>query len=331
MRKRLTIADRRLTIVPPNRSRLSAHTLFTCIVLVLGALTIALQSGCDRKHTPTSQTETSTLRIVSFSPALSRTLVDLGLAANIVGRSPYCSSLDQSIPVVGDLNNVDYEQLVRLNPTLIVVQPPAGGVDANLVEVAKRHNWRIVDWRLNGIADIRAMVRELAAAIDEPDATRTLAIKANAEAFAANLDRALAADATRSVFGGRVLMVNAVDPVMAFGAGTYLDDVLHALGAVNAVTEKEGTGWAQLSLEDVYRLKPDAIILVKPSAKPDELTHDLGPLATIEAPAVSEHRLALLAHADAYLPSTSVVGVAEELRAILQRFAENAPAADNRK
>ena len=53
-------------------------------------------------------------------------------------------------------------------------------------------------------------------------------------------------------------------------------------------------------------------------------------MATIDAPAVKASRLAMLNHIDAELPSSGVIGVAAQLRSILQRFAAGAPSADNR-
>src|SRR5436190_23420947 len=47
--------------------------------------------------------QATTVRLVSLSPAITRTLVDFHLESNIVGRTPHCYSVDKSIPVVGDL------------------------------------------------------------------------------------------------------------------------------------------------------------------------------------------------------------------------------------
>ena len=122
-------------------------------------------------------------------------------------------------------------------------------------------------------------------------------------------------------------MVSSVNPALAYGAGTYLNDILHALGGTNAVSER---GWVQLSLEDIVRLAPDAIIRVMPGGDESELLRELGPLASIHVPAVTANRLAMLNHMDAELPSSGLIGVAAQMRLILQRFAENAPPSDNR-
>lgn len=298
---------------------------------VLACLVALCVTACDERSSssPSSQPAREVgPRIVSLSPAISRSLVDLDLAKFIVGRTPYCTALDESIPIVGDLLTIDYEQLIRLNPTHILVQPPAAGVDPHLAALAENKGWSIGAWRLDGIDDIRALVSGLAGMICpalQADECDTLRIKASR--IDEQINAALAASADASVFTGRVLMIGSANPVLAYGNGTYLDDILQALGGKNAVADD---GWVQLSLEDIVRLAPDAIIRVRPGGSEAELTSELGPLATIDAPAVKASRLAMLNHIDAELPSSGVIGVAAQLRSILQRFAAGAPSADNR-
>ncbi len=320
MNWRLRIVDSRLTFVDVHRWRCRA------LLAIVAACLFAILA-CERKPIGSTQPAASQPRIVSLSPALSRTLIDLGLGGSVVGRTPYCSSLDQSIPVVGDLQTIDYEALVRLNPTHILVQPPAGGVDAHLAEVARQYGWAIADWQLNSLDDIRSTLREIPERLYATQSPERSDVSRRASDLLAHLDSAVAPANQQPPYRGRTLMVSAVDPVMAFGSGTYLDDVLRALGGVNAVSDR---GWVQLSLEDVVRLAPAGIILVKPGAMEVDLPNDLGPLATIDAPANSSGHRALLAHQDAFLPSSSVAGVAEQLRSILTRFAESATASDNR-
>lgn len=309
-----------------RRPRLWAATILASIAWLLLGLV-----ACEGERDSTTQPAgTSALRIVSLSPAISRTLVDLELAKFVVGRTPYCTSLDSSVPVVGDLLSIDYEQLIRSNPTHVLVQPPADGIDRTLVQLATQRGWAIADWQLNGLADIRAVVAELPAQLHPKDDPARSSLQQKSDALIADLNAALASP-FEDGWGYResrsVLMVNAVDPVMAFGVGTYLDDLLQAFGEQNVVKDR---GWVQLSLEDIVRLAPEAIILVKPDADPAKLTNDLGPLATIDVPAVKADRIAVLGDHDALLPSSAVVNVARELRAILERFADGGAAADNR-
>ena len=50
-------------------------------------------------------------RVASTSPAITDSLVELGLADHIVGRSGFCTSVPKSVPVVGDLRDFDAERL----------------------------------------------------------------------------------------------------------------------------------------------------------------------------------------------------------------------------
>lgn len=286
--------------------------------LLAGALAVA----CQRSDAPADDTAAAppTPRIVSLSPALSRTLLDFGLGDRVVGRTPFCSFLDQAIPVVGSLYDVDYERLIRLDPTHILVQRPRSGLDPQLDQLARERGWTIGQWSINTIEDIEASIRELPGTLygDRPqpraEATRRAAELLNEIASALS-------PGGGELWRGRTLLVSNTDPVLVFGRGTYLDDILSALGGSNAVTR---AGWAELSLEDVVRLDPEAMILVREAGTrvPREAA---GALAALDITAVAERRIAVLIHPDANLPSSGVIGVARELRRVLGELAERAP------
>ena len=99
------------------------------------------------------------LRIVSLSPAVSRTLVDLGLDETVVGRTPFCDALDAGVQIVGDLHELNYEMLVQLQPTHVLVQPPASGPKPELVAECAARGYDLLTWHLNGLRDIEQMVR----------------------------------------------------------------------------------------------------------------------------------------------------------------------------
>lgn len=278
---------------------------------------LLLCGGCARDETPAENAETpqaneaSALRIVSLSPAISRTLADLGLAGQIVGRTPFCASVDRATPIVGDLHNLDYEQLVRVKPTHVLVQPPASGLDSELVQLASQRNWQLHTWRLNDIADIEHMLSELPEALDRPD------LREDAASLRGRIDEASQPDAT---WTQPTLIIANSDPISAFGSGTYMHDILTALGGVNAATQDN---YPQFTLEDIVRMNPAAIVLVRPGASAGaDAADSLGPLVSLEIDAVRTGRVAVLRHADAYLPSSALVEVADELRAILRDFAD---------
>ena len=117
-------------------------------------------------------------------------------------------------------------------------------------------------------------------------------------------------------------LLSGIDPVMAFGNDTYLHDVLTRFGGTNAITAR---GWVQLSLEDLVRLDPEAVVLVmdRVPAEAPPATVALSALGGLDIEATRAGRLDLLAHPDAMLPSSGVTGVARAMREVLHRLAED--------
>ena len=268
----------------------------------------------------------SDLRIASLSPAVSRTLVDLGLEARIVGRSPFCDFLDPAIPIVGDLRNVNYERLIELDPTHVLVQTSQKGIDPTLRELAVEHGWRLEQWSgVDSIDDIERMVRELPAILCAPGSGELEELTARSAELLNTIAAALAPGrGAGELWRGRTLLVYALTPVGVFGRGTYLHDVLVRFGATNAVS---ADGWVELTLEDITRLNPQAIIVIRPSprgtaVKPTDAMEAAGVLATLDVDAVRAGRIEILTHPDALMPSTAISEVAGEMCRILRRLKE---------
>jgi ABC-type hemin transport system substrate-binding protein len=215
--------------------------------------------------------------------------------------------------VVGDLNRIDYERLVRLNPTHIVLQPPSTGIDAGLIRLATERGIVVRGWpHLDGVADIRRLVHELPGSVAGDGTVLNSRMAVRAAEIEAALDDLLD-PRNKPRFSDDVMVIGRMNPVLAFGRGTYLDDVLSALGARNAVASR---GWVQLSLEDVIRINPQVIVLVAGGASGGEPT-DLSRLHDLPVGAAESGRVAVLRHPDALLPSSAIVEVAAALRRIL--------------
>ncbi len=275
-----------------------------------------LVCGCRQAEPPAAPP--GPLRIVSMSPAISRTLVDFGVQDKIVGRSAWCASLDPAIPVAGDLYDVDYERLIRLEPTHVLVQPPSTGLDPTLQRLAAERGWVIGRWTFDTLDDIEQMVREVPELLYPQGGVSRAAATARAADLLNRIAAALT-PGTAARWRGRTLLVADTDPaILVFGHGTYLHDVLTALGGRNATTTR---GWTELSLEDVVRLDPEAIILVRDRGPADiGPLEAAGPLASLDTTARREGRIAVLWHADAMLPSTAVIDVAEQMGQVLERL-----------
>jgi ABC-type hemin transport system substrate-binding protein len=204
---------------------------------------------------------TDALRIASLSPAMTECLVELGLGGCIVGRTPWCQTGAERVPVVGTLLDIDVESLVRCEPDVIVVQPPAQGMDPSVQRLADAHGWRVHAWRIDGLDDARATMRGLVDAVhaavgDVPDGVRE-----RHRRWEGRLDAALMPIPRATEPGGapRALVVMGGIEGIAFGRGSYLDDALSRLGVRNAL---DRPGYPSIGMEDIIRMSPDVIVVV---------------------------------------------------------------------
>lgn len=286
------------------------------VTRVLLIVALALLSSCEGRTSTHTDGPKSELRIVSLSPAFSRMLVDLGAEPFVVGRTKWCASLDSGVPVIGDLSGFDFESLVRIRPTHVVVQPPATGLDRELLRAADIHGFLLFSRAgLDSLEDIAETVESLAAWLDDGSMER------RAETLAEALrDIDARADSDRRDNPLRVLIATIDADIRAFGSDTYLSEIFRAHGLVNAV---EDSGWPALGMEDVARLQPDAIVIVNESSgEHEDVADSLGPLGRVECDAIRDGRIAVMRNPEALLPSTGLLEVDEEVAAIVQTWNE---------
>lgn len=262
---------------------------------VVVLLAIAL-GGCDRGATDAT---VRTDGIASLSPAMTTIIRDLGAESRLVGRTPWCRGIDDR-PVVGALDGADAEMLLRLRPAVVVVQPPATGIDPVVLDLQGRLGFTLIARRLDGARDVAAVVAALRdAGVGDP---------ARAEARLAAVEAVLsAASAPRSADAPRVLILHSIDPFSTAGAETYLDEIVRAAGGINAVAL---AGWRTLGAEEVVGLAPDVVLLVTGGLADPEV------VATL--PWAASPRIVVLDSAEAVEPSSRMPEVVDAVRGLLE-------------
>lgn len=227
------------------------------------ALPLALVcAACERTEPapPQSADAQRAARIVSLSPGVTATLVELGAAHLLVGRTPWCVGAP-NVPAVGTLLDIDAEALVRASPTLVFVQPAAQGIPSTLVDLAQVKGWSVVPIQLVTLDDCRRAVKDVAAVCaplcGDPQRGQ---MREDAARLGAAFDAATAPIAGAS--GKRILAVLCAEEdaeLLAFGSDSYLMEALAAQGFTAAVPR---AGYQALGLEDLLRIRPDIMILL---------------------------------------------------------------------
>jgi len=301
---------------------LSRNGIIFSIVFIVG---LALLATLARRviHGPPGSYADET-RIVALSPALAIMLKDIGVEDQIVGRHGFDLVLDKSVPVCGDQAGIDYEQLLRVEPTHVLIEWGARELPPRLSELAGEHRWTVVDYSLETIDEIKTAADDLEqrfildpALAKDPNAALSLAPLSD------TITQALRPRV--GAYEGRTLLLISANPPAALGPDSFHQDVLESLGGVSAL--QEGARYQELDAEDVLRLAPDAIVLIVPRS-PDEPPTErdplelLGVLATLEIPAVRNGRVALIDDPLALTPSSAVVRLAKEMGDAIVSFSE---------
>ena len=295
----------------------------------------------------TRATTAPELRLVVLSPALAVTLVDLGLEDAIVGRHGYDMVLRESVPVCGDQGGIDYERLLSVDPTHVLLEWGARELPERLRTLAGQRGWEISNHRLLTLDHVATTADDLyerfvrrgptesmppelsgflpnsaSASNPIPGAVRT---ESDVPRPGRRMAAAWGARDDRELFTGTVLLLGSIDPISALGPGSAHHELLVRMGATPALTE--GAPWITLDAEDLIALDPGAIVLIAPrprSATPGSSSAPPELRQTVDALALNAARhghLALIDHPHALLPSTALIDVADDLRDILEGWA----------
>jgi len=263
--------------MPPYHRNLAASR--AVIISVLAALLLAC--GCRRAAQPPAapmeppplrevvevpdyvaqpvvvgdETEAGPERIISTAPQLTETACALGLRDRLVGRGSFCIHPPgiETVPSVGSLLDVNLEEVVRLEPDLVLISGQSQLIRDRFDHVGIRYE-SLPD---SSLEDVFAAIGKLGRLTGRP-------------ATAAHLTKALRTD-LRSLVADyrprhqrRVLMLTGKldspprSPWVA-GPGSYLSELLELAGHRNAA-EGLGRPYAQISLEELLTLDPEVIL-----------------------------------------------------------------------
>lgn len=192
-------------------------------------------------------------RIVSLNPSLTAILTALGASDRLVGVDEYSAQEIEavaSLPQVGGLFNPSLEAVLELQPDLVILVPSAEQ------------------------RDFRSRLSELGVRVESFENVRFDQVLENIERLGVLAGRRGAAarrieeisrvrEAARSVSRGRseqkVLMVLQRDPLYVVGKGSFIEDMLTQLGAVNSAAVFDEP-YPRVSREWLVANGPDVLI-----------------------------------------------------------------------
>lgn len=259
-------------------------------------------------------------RIVSFVPSLTEVAFDLGLGPGLVGVSSFDTWPQEvaRLPRLGGVVDPDLEQMLALEPDLILTTPSVKGVEA----LARSQKIPMVSVRTDTMGQIFQAYHELgqAAGVPERAQERVQALQSQLEAL-------------RPPPGTprpRVLLVVGRTPgslsgLYAAGQGSFMDDLLQRAGGQNALAPTLGQ-WPQINKEALLASPPDVILEFAPQGldaaqETRQAREAWAALPQLEA--VKQGRVHRLVGSHLLLPGPRVV---QTVRAMRQVIHAEAPA-----
>jgi len=274
------------------------------LVLVAGlAWAAALVAGCaDSAPSAPPPGQGKPLRILSLTPNITEILFAMGLGEKVVGRSTYCTYPPevQAVPAVGDTLQINFQEVIRLQPTIALL-------------VTRRDE---VPRRLQGLG-VRTVSLQSDRMNQMLDAVLTIGRETGHEAAAQALLDRIQADlggVRRSVAGlsrPKVLfafpMTVGSSRIMVAGRGTFVGDLLDVAGAENAYPET--ADWPTVGPQQVVALAPEIVIInaTGEDAPPDRAQAIRRAWASLESvPAVANGRVHVLTEPYLTIPGPRV-------------------------
>ena len=247
------------------------------IVTIISMLTIlSMFTGCGKSETAeTKAVEKAKLdragneitipddveKTISMAPSTTRVLIDMGLSDKIIAIDTnsyaYADQLSADIPQF-DMMAPDNEALVALEPDIIFTSGMSNLGGEDVFQPARDAGICVADIPSStSFDDIKKDIRFIGNATGED---------AKAEELVKEFDETI--EKVKSISGNianrkRVLFEISLPSeeypsIYTFGKGTYLDEMITTIGAVNVTGDQES--WISISEEEAISMNPDVII-----------------------------------------------------------------------
>jgi iron complex transport system substrate-binding protein len=218
-----------------------------CGLLAASALLTCCSRGAGPTTAPAGQK-----RVVSFSPAITQMMFDMGLGERVVGVTRLCElPAGARRPRVGDALSFNSEAILAVRPDVILTQTAAAKFQG-VLDVDS--HVKVVPLSIESLSDIPAAMLKIG---------RELGCEKVARRKADAFNRAVQAveRRVRILPRKRTIFVMGTDRPTAAGEGTFVADMITAAGGVNVGAAISGqTIWRPAQIEAIIAVRPDVLI-----------------------------------------------------------------------
>ena len=267
-----------------------------CVVRVMVAvLALAACRGSADSGAGSGSGGSAAPRIVTLSPSATEIVAALGATAWLVGVDDYSEfpAAVKTLPKVGTFMAPNLETIVRLRPTLVIVDD----VHAQQAAALSDRGIATVECAMHALPDVKAALHAVGVKLGKT---------AEADAVVAAIDKALDdAAAKKPAKHPRVLAVidresGGLGNIVAAGPGSWVDELVAVVGGDNTLAGA-ATRYPKISVEEVLRARPDVILDLSYAARASTAEWN-----DVDVPAVAARRVIVIQEPYVIAPSPRV-------------------------
>ncbi len=191
-------------------------------------------------------------RIVSLVPSATETIYLLGAQDVLAGVSDIDSAYGK--PVVGSMIKPDYEKLLSLRPTLVILTMP---MQRKVKEELEKMGLKTVDVNPESIEQIFESIMEIGRLTGREERARFVV-----DSLRKEVERLLSG----RKYNYTTFVELWLDPIYTAGDSTFIDDIISRTGLRNIFSDR--AGYFQVQQEQVISGNPQLIIISHRRVKP---------------------------------------------------------------
>jgi ABC-type Fe3+-hydroxamate transport system substrate-binding protein len=280
------------------------------LVLVIGLTACLATLSCDRS--PSARSAGGPRKVASLVPAATDMLLGMGAGDRLVGVSNFESAPEvKNLPRVGDYQTTDWETLARLRPDVMIIQIAPDRLPPGLKQRADDLGIELVNVQIERLEDVFDNIQRLGAVAGELEKGRVAA-----RTLRERLDAIREECASRPTVS--TLIVRDENGREVIGPDTFLGDLLNVVNATNAAAGL-AKRYPSIDREKLVSLRPEAVIVILPDAKPQSLAASARFWASVpEVPAVKDGRVRTITEGYALLPGPRLADIAQRMAECLR-------------
>lgn len=187
-------------------------------------------------------------RIISLAPNNTEILFALGLGDKIVGVTSFCDYPEEALEIekIGDFNSTNFERVIELEADLIVNY---GELDPDSSQIYSDAGIAVISYMPESIDEVIDTIKEISLATDSVEEG-----KGWVESMEKHRDQII--DKVKDTDKVRVFYEIWHDPLMAAGAGSFMDGLIELANGINVASDAEGE-YANYDIERLVENDPE--------------------------------------------------------------------------